>query len=364
MCGVATVARGPSCRCGRPGASEPDGSFDFCFQRPGHHGPTFIASPLPLAGRRHRRNGSGGTSDRGCRLSRPADPARRSVSGRRRRGHARPHHHAQGGAGDRRVDRHRQQTRRRRQRGCGNRRARAARWLRAPLRHERHACDQPEPVPGPALRPCEGFRADRSHDRNRGNARGQPGLSAEIGRRAHPVRKDASRRGQLRVGRQRDDLASRRRTLSDDGRRRHRPCALSRRRARRSGCRGRAGADDDRRDAECLPAGEKRQTPRTRVHDGATLSGGARVPDRRRGRLARLRRHGVGWHLRAGRNARRRHREAQRRDPAGARRPASARDAARTRRAGGAGRPGRSRPPRRGRGGKVGDRSSGSRARR
>ena len=65
--------------------------------------------------------------------------------------------------------------------------------------------------------------------------------------------------GQFRVGGQRDDLASRRRALPDDGRRRHRPHPLSRRRARGGGCHGRTGADDDRRDAERLSAGEKRQ---------------------------------------------------------------------------------------------------------
>ena len=90
-----------------------------------------------------------------------------------------------------------------------------------------HACDQQDALQEAALRPGEGFRADRAGRRRAVRADHQPKATGRRPRRVHRLRQGQSGTG-LRLGRQRQSAASRRGDAEIRGQYRHPPCALPR----------------------------------------------------------------------------------------------------------------------------------------
>ena len=147
-------------------------------------------------------------------LSEPQHQDDRAVSARRHHRSARP--------ADRRPDQERAE-RGRRRREQARRRHHARRRAGRPLRSGRlhapdgdldHACDQQDALQEAALRPREGFRADRAGRRRAVRADHQPEASGKDARRVHRLRQGQSGAG-LWLGRQWQSAASRRRDAED-----------------------------------------------------------------------------------------------------------------------------------------------------
>ena len=149
--------------------------------------PITIIVPYPgrRAGRHH------GTADRaiGRRQARPADRGRQP---RRRRG------------------------RDRQRRGAARRAGRPY----ADARHQPDACHQPEPAEELPLRRGEGFRAGRGHRRDSACAGGAARARSGERRRSRGAGEEIAGRTELCFDRRRLRLASRRRIVQDQGRRR------------------------------------------------------------------------------------------------------------------------------------------------
>ena len=135
-------------------------------------------------------------------------------------------------------------------------------FRRAGVRHQRDALRQTQFQFSPRHRTGRGHHAGVQY------SGGAPIVSRKDGSRVHRLRQGQSWKTQHGIGRHWQRVSYGRRTFQADGRRRHAPCALSRRGARSGRRARRTGAGHARPPAQFNRAHQGRQAPRSGGHHG------------------------------------------------------------------------------------------------
>ena len=175
------------------------------------------------------------------------------------------------------ADRDREQARRRRNARRRFRREGGSRRLHAVVDHAGTADHQSVPDAEAALRPAQGFHRDRDRRDGGERAGGDAEPAGQVGRRADRLRQGQSGQAQLLLGGRRREFASVRRAVQDDGRDRHRACAVSRLGSGAAGPARRQCPDGDRHGRGAAPAHPVRDLEGARRGDDRAQSLAARA---------------------------------------------------------------------------------------